>query len=343
MKITQSNEKTGSAIGSSQKDSQESILQRGREVLQVEANAIRDAMERMTESFVEAVQAIERCTGRVCVTGMGKAGLIGQKIQATLASTGTLSYYLHPVEALHGDLGMIHGDDIIVALSKSGSSELVELLPRIKQLGCKIILLTANMDSQAALLSDMVLDIGQTAEACPLGLAPSASTVSMLAIGDALALTVMELKAVHPEQYASYHPGGALGRFLMKSHEVMRQGKDCPTVTDSSTLGECYEAMINAPKRSGAAAIVDSSNKLVGFITQGDFFRMFKSPDRTMDCPIQDVMTTSPKCIKSVDRVTEAMQLMKKHAIDELPVVDSDHKLVGLIDIQDLIDRGFSV
>lgn len=343
MEITQSKENSDVSLKSPRKDSKEYILQCGRAVLQVESNAICDAMDRMGDSFVQAVQAIERCTGRVGVTGMGKAGLIGQKIQATLASTGTLSYYLHPVEALHGDLGMIHADDIIVALSKSGSSELVELLPRIKNLGCRVILLTAHLDSQAASFCDMVLDIGQTAEACPLGLAPSASTASMLAIGDALALTVMDLKAVHPEQYASYHPGGALGRYLMKCLEVMRKGKDCPTVIDTATLGECYEAMINAPKRSGAASIVDSTHKLVGIVTQGDFFRMFKSPDRTMDCPVKDVMTTTPKCIKHDDRVTSAMQLMKQYAIDELPVIDADHKLVGLIDIQDLIERGFSV
>lgn len=343
MKTSQINEKTVSSSNSLHKDNREDILHRGREVLNIEAGAILDAMDRMNDTFIEAVQAIEQCSGRVCVTGVGKAGLIGQKIQATLASTGTLSYYLHPVEALHGDLGMIHFDDIVVALSKSGSSELVELLPRIKNLGCKVILLTAHLDSQATSFADMVLDIGQTPEACPLGLAPSASTASMLAIGDALALTVMELKAVRPEQYASYHPGGELGRFLMKSHEVMRTGKDCPAVMDSATLGECYEAMIHAPKRSGAAAIIDCSNKLVGIITHGDFFRMFKSPQRTMDCPIKDVMTTSPKYIGKDDRVTEAMQLMKTHAIDELPVVDSDHKLVGLIDVQDLIDRGFSV
>lgn len=342
MKTTQINEKTVASSYPLHKDNHEDILQRGREVLNIEASAILDARGRMHESFIEAVRAIEQCTGRVCVTGVGKAGLIGQKIQSTLASTGTLSYYLHPVEALHGDLGMIHFDDIVVALSKSGSSELVELLPRIKNLGCKVILLTAHLDSQATSFADMVLDIGQTPEACPLGLAPSASTASMLALGDALALTVMELKAVRPEQYASYHPGGALGRFLMKSHEVMRKGEDCPAVIDSATLGECYEAMIHAPKRSGAAAIIDSSNKLVGIITHGDFFRMFKSPQRTMDCPIKDAMTTTPKCIGKDDRVTEAIQLMKKHAIDELPVVDSDHKLVGLIDVQDLIERGFS-
>ena len=220
--------------------------------------------------------------------------------------------------------------------------ELVELLPRLKNMGCSVILLTANLQSKAADHADLVLDIGQTPEACPLGLAPSASTTAMLAIGDALALTVMELKAIKPEQYASYHPAGALGRFLMKTKEVMRSGKDCPKVLESATLEQCYEAILSAPRRTGAAAIVDQSNKLVGIMTHGDFFRLFKSPERNADIAVSEVMTKSPKCIKVIARANDALELMKKHEIDELPVVDDDHHLVGLIDIQDLIDQGFS-
>ncbi len=321
----------------------ETILARGRAVLEAEAAALGDARDRLNDSFVGAVEAILRCKGRVCVTGIGKAGLIGNKIQATFASTGTLSYSLHPVEALHGDLGMIHGDDVIIALSKSGSSELVELLPRLKALGCMAILLTGKTDSIAAKHADFVLDIGQTAEACPLGLAPSSSTAAMLALGDALALTVMEQKAVQPEQYASYHPGGALGRFLMKTSEIMRTGAHCPTVPQTATLGACYEAILAAPRRAGAAAIVDDMGKLVGIVTHGDFFRLFQSPKRSADCPVSEVMTRSPKRIGVEARVNDALQLMRKHAIDELPVVDDDGRLVGLIDIQDLLSKGFSV
>ena len=342
MKAAQINKHTESSIDPLQTDDREAILQRGRTVLEIEAAAIGDALQQMNDPFVDAVLALVRCKGRVCVTGVGKAGLIGQKIQATLASTGSLSYYLHPVEALHGDLGMIHPDDVVIALSKSGSSELVELLPRLRNIGCFIIFLTAQVQSQAAAHAHLVLDIGQTPEACPLGLAPSASTTAMLGVGDALALTVMELKAVDPEQYAGYHPGGALGRYLMRTREVMRSGADCPRVRETATLDECYEAILSAPRRSGAAAIVNQSEKLVGIITHGDFFRMFKSPERTVDFPVSEVMTRSPKYIGMDARVTEAMELMKKYAIDELPVVDHDHRLVGLIDIQDLIDRGFS-
>jgi len=320
----------------------DALLARGRAVLAAESEAILDAQSRLGDSFTGAVQAVLNCKGRVCVTGMGKAGLIGNKIQATLASTGTLSYSLHPVDALHGDLGMIHGDDVVIALSKSGSSELIELLPRLKKLGCRVILLTSKPDSPAAKQADFVLDIGQTAEACPLGLAPSSSTAAMLALGDALALTVMEQRAVQPEQYASYHPGGALGRFLMTTGEIMRCGKDCPTVSLAATLGECYQAILAAPRRAGAAAIVDEKGKLAGIITHGDFFRLFQSTDRAADRPVAQIMTKSPKRVREDARVTEALALMRQYAIDELPVVDAGDRLAGMIDIQDLLSRGFS-
>ncbi|MGB2986084.1 MAG: KpsF/GutQ family sugar-phosphate isomerase [Phycisphaerae bacterium] len=321
----------------------EAVLARGRAVLEAEAAALADAGNRLGDAFVGAVHAILRCKGRVCVTGVGKAGLIGGKIQATLASTGTLSYGLHAVEALHGDLGMIHPEDIVVALSKSGSSELAELLPRLKELGCAVILLTARTDSPAARHADYVLDIGRTREACPLGLAPSSSTAAMLAVGDALALTVMELKAVQPEQYANYHPGGALGRLLMKTREIMRTGPNCPTVPEEATIASCHSEMLRAPRRAGAACVVDNTGKLVGIITHGDFFRLFTSPEPIADKPVSEVMTRSPKRVGRDDRVTDALRLMQEYAIDELPVVDDDGRLTGMIDIQDLIAKGFSV
>jgi len=286
---------------------------------------------------------IASCKGRICVTGVGKAGLIGAKVQATLASTGTLAYSIHPVDALHGDLGMIHTADVILAFSKSGSSELIELLPRLKAIGCKIILLSAKSDSVAATQADVTLDIGQTPEACPLGLAPSSSTAAMLALGDALALTVMELKEVQPEQYAAYHPGGALGRYLMKAGDIMRLERDCPKVLDTASLAECYEAILKAPKRAGAASIVDQKGKLVGIVTHGDFFRLFRDPHPSINKSVREVMTKSPKRVRIDSRVHDALQLMRQFAIDELPVVDGDERLVGLIDLQDLIARGFSV
>ncbi|RME40539.1 MAG: KpsF/GutQ family sugar-phosphate isomerase [Planctomycetota bacterium] len=319
------------------------VLACGRRVMEAESSAILDARERLDEAFVDAVACLLNCRGRVCVTGMGKAGLIGQKIQATLASTGTPAYTLHPVDALHGDLGMIREGDVVLALSKSGSSELVELLPRLKELGCSIILLTAHPKSEAARYADHVLHIGTTEEACPLRLAPSSSTAAMLALGDALALTVMEQKAVQPEQYARYHPGGALGRLLMKTEEIMRTGADCPTVPVSATIAECHRAILEAPRRAGAAAVVDDRRKLVGIITHGDFFRLFTSGKPLAETGVKEVMTRDPKRIPTGARVSEALALMRRYAIDELPVVDETGTLMGMIDIQDLLARGFTV
>jgi len=313
-----------------------------RQVIEIEARALHDLAGRLDDSLLDAAALLLDTTGNVIVSGIGKAGLIGNKIQATLASTGTPSYGLHPVEALHGDLGMVAGDDVVIALSKSGGSELVELLPRLKGLGCKVILLTGNVRSRAAEYADHVLDIGDAEEACPLKLAPSSSTTAMVALGDALALTVMDIKAIKPEQYAGYHPGGALGRFLMKCGEIMRTEANCPSVPDSATLGECYQAILDAPRRAGAACMVDSAGKLVGIVTQGDFFRLFNHQDHSPDRAVTEVMTRNPKAVRVQERVTVALGLMRQHAIDELPVVDEEGKLVGLIDVQDLLDRGFS-
>lgn len=324
-------------------DQRTAIMARGRDVLQAESAAILEARNRLGPAFFGAVKTIMTCKGRVCVTGVGKAGLIGQKIQATLASTGTLSYSLHPVEALHGDLGMIHPEDVVLALSKSGSSELVELLPRLRKMGCSIVLITSRTDSTAASFADWVLDIGQTEEACPLGLAPSSSTAAMLAVGDAIALTVMEQKAVRPEQYASWHPGGALGRYLLKAGEIMRTGANCPAVPISATLNDCYEAILKAPQRAGATAVVDAQAKLVGIVTQGDVFRLVTRSKCSPETLVEAVMTKSPKHVRRESRAIEALQLMRQHAIDELPVVEDDMRLAGMIDIQDLIARGFSV
>lgn len=331
------------STGTPSRPDREVILRRGRAVMRSESDAILAAEKHMGDAFVEAVHAVLETPGRVCVTGIGKARLIGDKIQATLASTGTLSYSLHPVEALHGDLGMVHPDDVVVGLSKSGGSELVQVLPLMRQRGCTVILITARPDSKAAEHADIVLNIGDTPEACPLGLAPSSSTAAMLALGDALALTLMELRAVGADQYAAYHPGGALGRSLMRARELMRTGGDCPTVGPDATLSECYEAILKAPCRAGAAVVVDGDGRLVGIVTQGDFFRFFHQDERMADKLVRDVMSRDPKRVDAEARAAAALEMMRLHSIDDLPVVDGDDKLVGLIDVQDLIARGFSV
>lgn len=324
----------------------EIALTRARSVMHAESDAIRNAESHLGEPFLAAAEAVINALdqrGRVCVTGVGKARLIGDKISATLASTGTHSYTLHPVEAIHGDLGMLCPEDVVIGLSKSGGSELVRVLPLARGVGCTVILLTATPDSKAAEHANIVLNIGDTPEACPLGLAPSSSTAAMLALGDALALTVMELRAFGREDYATRHPGGALGRSLMKASEIMRSGPDCPTVEEDATLGDCYEAMVKAPRKSGAAIIVDGQGHLRGILTHGDFFRLFEKMERLVHRPITELMTRDPKRVNADDRAADALDLMRRHAIDDIPVVDDAGKLLGLIDIQDLIGSGFSV
>jgi len=321
-----------------QSERRRQIREFGLGVLRREIQAIQAAADALADAFVDAVERIVCCRGRVAVTGLGKAGLIGNKIQATLASTATPSYRLHPVEALHGDLGMICSDDVVLMLSRSGESEeLVRLAPALKRSGCDIILLTACPQSRLAGLSDIVVDIGNVAEACPLGLAPSSSTAAMLAVGDALALSVMERKNIQPEHYARFHPGGALGRSLMRVSQIMRTGDDCPRVGVKDTLRAYYDAVLRAPRRAGAASVVDDAGRLVGFFTHaGD---LAGAADR----PVSEVMIRSPKRVGVDERVADALALMRRHRIDELPVVDEDNHVAGLLDVQDLIAHGFSV
>jgi len=321
----------------------EEILAGAHAVMLSETTAITEAAQALDDNFVGAVEAILDCRGRVCVTGIGKAGIIGRKIQATLASTGTPSYSLHPVEALHGDLGMVHGDDVVIVLSKSGGSEVAQLVPILKKLGCTIIFLTAEPASAAAQEADFVVFIGISPEACPLGLAPSSSTAAMLAIGDAIALTVMKQKAIQPEQYAQYHPGGALGRALMKVRDIMRTGTNCPCVAELSSLAECYEVMLDAPLRAGAVLVADSSQRLLGILTQGDIFRLIARNENAPQRPVGEVMTRNPKRIQVDQPVVDALALMRRYSIDELPVVDDAGCVAGLLDIQDLIRYGFPI
>lgn len=324
-------------------DSDKEILSCARLIITKEAQAVAEAAQHLGSTFVQAVEELLHCQGRVCVTGIGKAGIIGKKIQATLASTGTPSYTLHPVEALHGDLGMVRNDDVVIALSKSGGSEVAQLLPILKKLCRAIILITAEPNSTAAQFADCVLDIGAGAEACPLGLAPSSSTTAMLALGDALALTVMEQKAVQPEDYAANHPGGALGRALMKVQDIMRTGENCPSVISGSSLAECYEAMLHAPLRAGAVMIVDENGTLKGILTQGDIFRLIAGRSYDAAKSVDAFMTVNPKRIEAGQPALDALALMREFSIDELPVVKDGQRLAGLLDIQDLIRHGFPI
>ncbi len=309
------------------------------EVLEAEAAAIRNVIAHLDERLPQAVQPLLTCKGRIAVSGMGKAGLVGEKISATLASTGTPSFFLHPAEALHGDLGRLRPEDVILALSNSGeTAEMVRLIDPVKAIGTRMIAVTGRPESRLARYADFHLFIGDPGEACPMGLAPTSTTTAMIALGDALAMTVLKRRGFGPEDYARYHPGGSLGRKLMKVREIMRRGDRCTTVSpDTSTHGTLLA--MNATKgRPGAACIVDADAKLLGFVTDGDLVRAMGQGAEFLSRPVRDIMISAPKSVRPDHLVSEALHLLKEHKIDQLPVVEQDGTLVGLLDIQDLID-----
>ena len=305
-----------------------------REVVETEMRALQGLVERLGESFHRAVELLLNCRGRVVVTGMGKAGIIGQKISATLASTGTPSHSLHPVEAVHGDLGRIVGDDVVLALSNSGETEVVKLLPAVKRIGAKIIAITGHNESTLAKRADVVLDIGRIEEACPLGLAPSASTTTMLALGDALALAVARRKDFDKDKYALYHPGGELGLKMLKVEDVMRGLEQCACIAPDTPVAA---ALANSPKRAGALCVVDDDEKLLGIFTDGDLRRRLRQGTDFLNSPVADVMTSTPKSIRKGSLVQEAAKILEDYQIDEIPVVDDSDRLCGLVDVQDLL------
>jgi len=307
-------------------------LNTARDVIEAEIRALQGLLSRLGDGFTAAVDLLDGCKGRVVLTGIGKAGIVGQKISATLASTGTPSYSLHPVEALHGDLGRIHADDVVIALSNSGETEVVALLPAVKRIGARIIAVTGDTESTLARHSDVVLCIGDIEEACPLGLAPSASTTAMLAMGDALALTVARRRSFDKEQYALYHPGGQLGRELMKVEEVMRSLDEFPHV-----IGDTPVKKVLDRGRAGAICVIDEDGMLTGIFTDGDLRRRILEEKPFLDKPIADVMIANPKRITMGSLAHEAAKIAKEFGIDDLPVVDAEGRLTGLIDIQDLL------
>jgi len=309
-----------------------------REVIALEAKALEALAGRIGPEVEAAVELVLGCEGRVVVSGMGKAGLIGQKISATLASTGTPSHVLHPAEALHGDLGRLVAADVVVVLSNSGETqEVCRLVPHVRRTGAKIIAITGNAGSTLGKSADVVLDIGRLDEACPIGLAPSTSTTAMLAMGDALALTVQAERRFTPEEYARFHPGGSLGRQLLRVGEIMRRGAQSPTVEESSSVREAL-AQITAA-RAGAVAVVDPQKRLVGIFTDGDL-RRHVAEALDLDTPIGEVMTRAPRTIEEGKFATTAARLMQVHKIDELPVVDEERCPVGMLDVQDLLQVG---
>ncbi len=313
-----------------------------REVLQREARAIEAVARGLDNTFAAAAEMIYHCSGSVVLSGIGKAGIIAQKISSTLASTGTPSHFLHAAEAVHGDLGRLRENDIAIVLSHSGASEeIVRLIALLKQLSVPMIAITGDGQSPLAQHSDVVINMGRVEEVCPLGLAPTASTTCMLAVGDALAMTVMKLRNFQSADYARYHPGGELGRRLVTVEQAawFSRGKALPEAADNLSVAEALaQAEKIAAARHGCILLIDNQRRLTGILTDGDLRRGFERFGAELSSkPVREVMTAHPRFVTPDTLASEAMAIFSRHRIDELPVVDKEHKPVGLIDVQDIV------
>ena len=318
-------------------------LQEARRVFRLESAALQQVEALLGESFIQAVDAVLQCRGRVVVTGMGKSGFIAQKISATLASTGTPSLWLHPADAVHGDLGRLTADDVVIALSNSGETdEIKRMLPILRKIGVLLIAVTASRLSTLGSFAEIVIEMGAIEEACPMGLAPTASTLAMLALGDALALVTLQKRGFGPADYAMLHPGGSLGRQFIKVDEIMRKGNRHPIVRVGVSVKDALAAITEAQGRAGAVCIVDQDGILVGIFTDGDLRRTVQRNIGLLNAKIDDVMTRGPKAlIQSGSLALDAVRLYLKHQLDQIPVVDEKGVPVGIIDVEDLVTYGF--
>ncbi len=310
-----------------------------REVLRVEAEALERVRDRLGASIAQAADCIYRSPGNVIVTGMGKTGVVGQKLAGTLSSTGTRAFFLHPAEAVHGDLGRVRVDDVVIAMSQSGETEeVLRLVPPIRRLGACLIAITERAGSSLGRSADLCIALGPIEEACPLGLAPSASTTVIMAVGDALALLVSRLREFTAEDFAQYHPAGSLGRKLMRVEEVMRSERQLRRAHLEESVRSVFVRLAGPRRRSGAVLIVNEHGVLLGIFTDSDLARLFeKRREAELDGPIGAVMTPGPYTIRVGGTLAEAVEMMKAHKISELPVIDRGNRLVGLIDVTDLI------
>lgn len=315
-------------------------IKRAKEVLSIEAAAIAALKKRLGQNFKQALDLMAKAKGRIIVSGMGKTGIIAQKFSATLASTGTPSLFLHTAEAIHGDLGRVTKEDTVIIVSNSGSGEEVrQLLPLLKKIGAKIIALTGNAKSMLAKYSDALLDVSVKKEACPLGLAPTASTTATLAMADALSVCLLELKGFKAKDFAFFHPGGLLGRrLLLKVEDLMRTGRANPVVRQDEKVASVLLKITQA--RAGSASVVDKKGKLVGIFTDGDLRRHLETDKDLLRRKIKEVMTKNPLAIFKDKLAAEAMHILKERKIDEVPVVDKNYRPVGLLDVQDLLRAG---
>jgi len=314
-------------------------IKMARDVLSQESDALNRLAQSIPADFSSAAQLLASSTGSVIVIGIGKAGWIAQKISASLASTGTRSHYVHPSEAMHGDLGRIGSDDIVLALSNSGeTAEMLQILPTLKALGVPIVSITSTMACTLGQHSDLVLDYGKVPEACPLGLAPTTTTTLMLGLGDALAMVVSSIRKLQPHDFARCHPGGSLGKKLSTVEELMRPVSECRVAKDSETVRNIYIQLSGPKRRTGAVLLTDHRNKLSGIFTDSDLARLLETQkDNLLDKPVAEVMTPNPAFVSEGSKSLVAVEILASLNISELPVVDTKGRPVGLIDITDVV------
>jgi arabinose-5-phosphate isomerase len=314
----------------------DAILGEARRVLLVEAEAVRALADRIDGRFVQAVEILEACRGRVVVTGMGKSGLVGKKLAATLAATGTPALFLHPADGVHGDLGVLVPGDVVVALSNSGETEeMVALLPAIKRLGVPLILLTGRPGSRLAQHGTVVLDVSVREEACPLNLTPTASTTAALALGDALAIALLRRRGFQHDDFARLHPGGRLGRLLVRVEELMHVGLGIPVVREEASLDAVIAEM--SAKGLGATAVGDGTGRLSGIVTDGDLRRALQRGAASPATTARELMTRAPKTIGRAELAATALEVMERYAITQLLIVDDTGRLAGILHLHDLL------
>lgn len=321
----------------------EEIIASGKEVVKIESQAVANLWYNINEDFARAVKVIYDCTGRVVLTGLGKSGLIARKIVATMNSTGTAAIYLHPTDALHGDLGMVRREDVVILLSKSGATEeLVNLVHMLKRMNVPLIGMLGNAKSKLGEAVDVVLDVTVGEEACPHDLAPTASTTASLVMGDALSVALLKLRGFSEADFAMLHPGGSLGKRLsLKISEIMYKGDYVPVVTENTSLKESILEITS--KRLGSTCVVNDSGKLSGFITDGDLRRLLEKNLPINNLTAKDVMTANPKRISQDVLASFALQTMESFKITSLPVVDDDDKPIGIVHLHDLVNLGLRI
>ncbi len=318
------------------------MIDRAKRILEIEAEAVLDLRDKLNEDFNRSVDMILACKGKVIVTGMGKSGLVSNKISSTLACSGTPAFFLHPAEAIHGDMGMIAKQDVVIAISNSGETEeVIRILPLIKRKGLKLIVMTGNVNSTLAKNGDAVLNIGVKEEACPLGLVPTASTAATMAMGDALAVTVLEERGFSEDDFAVLHPGGALGKkLLLKVEDLMHSGEAVPVVYEDDSMENTLLEMTS--KRFGMTAVCNRKDELVGIVTDGDIRRGIEKKQDFLSTRVKEVMTTTPKLISKSDLAAKALQVMEDYSITSLfiPADENRKKISGVVHLHDILKAG---